>query len=157
MATIEAIEARLVKDGLFGHWLWPGALVDGYGNSRVAGLPGTHLVHRLMYERYVGPIPADRELDHLCRTRHCANPVHLEPVTDQVNCLRGEAPSAINARKTVCPKGHPYDTTWSEGNGRRGRRCKTCERERAARKYAANPGYWQDWARRRRERQAVPA
>jgi len=156
MATLEAIEARLVKDGLFGHWLWPGALVDGYGNTRTPD-GKNHLVHRLMYERYVGPIPEDRELDHLCRTRNCANPIHLEPVTDQVNTLRGEGPAAINARKTTCPNGHPYDTTWAEADGRVGRRCKTCERERSRRRYAANPGYWREWGQRRRPRQEIPA
>ena len=149
MATIAAIEARLMKDGLLGCWLWPGARVDGYGNTRLAGVEGTFLVHRLMYERYVGPIPRDRELDHLCRTRHCANPVHLEPVTDQVNSLRGETVAAANAAKTHCPQGHLYDETNTRLE-RGGRRCRACERERSRRRYAANPGYWREWGRRRR-------
>lgn len=148
MATLATILVRLEMSP-DGCWLWPGALVDGYGNTRVTGRPGTHLVHRVVYEALVGRIPASLTLDHLCRVRRCANPLHVEPVTQRENWFRGQAPSRQNVDKTTCPKGHPYDTTWSNGDGRRGRRCRECERVRGRAKYAANPDYWRQWRARR--------
>lgn len=49
------------------------------------------MAHRLVYEAIIGPIPDGLLLDHTCRNRACCNPDHLEPVTVQVNTLRGEA------------------------------------------------------------------
>lgn len=45
-------------------------------------------------------------LDHLCRVRGCVNPAHLEIVDNTTNILRGEGPTAQNARKTHCKRGH---------------------------------------------------
>ena len=46
--------------------------------------------HRVMYEQMRGPVPDDRDLDHLCRNRACGNPDHLEPVSRSENLRRGE-------------------------------------------------------------------
>ncbi len=64
--------------------------------------------HRLFYDIFVEIIPTHLVTDHLCRNVACCNPAHLEPVTAKVNTLRGLSPSALNAVKTHCPKGHPY-------------------------------------------------
>ena len=90
-------------------------------------------VHRLVYELFVGSIPVGLTLDHLCRVRHCVNPAHLEPVTLAENTLRGEGPTAVNSRKTHCPKGHPYDVMDS---GRR--RCLVCRRATRLASYYRN-------------------
>lgn len=70
-------------------WIWQLATNQGrgYGLVRVNG----HLVlaHRAYYEERFGPIPRDRELDHLCSQRACVRPEHLEPVTHAENCQRG--------------------------------------------------------------------
>ncbi|NIO83430.1 MAG: hypothetical protein GTN53_22975, partial [Candidatus Aminicenantes bacterium] len=42
-------------------------------------------VHRLMYAYYKGSIPANREIHHICKTRECCNPDHLESITRQAN------------------------------------------------------------------------
>jgi len=69
-------------------------------------------------------------LDHLCRVRACCNPAHLEVVTNRVNILRGEGPTAINARAETCVKGHPFsgDNLSIRSDGRR--RCIRCDRYR---------------------------
>lgn len=71
-------------------WLWTGALNDsGYGVILIDDHRTLMYAHRVIYERFVGPIPAGMTLDHLCRTRHCVNPTHVEPVTNAENVRRG--------------------------------------------------------------------
>lgn len=90
------------------------------------------LAHRVLYESWTGSIPEGCEPDHLCRVRHCVNPLHLEAVSHRENNLRGVGPIAMNARKTHCPKGHPFNETNTilhpRGNGVK-RDCRECQRE----------------------------
>lgn len=91
-----------------GCWLWTASLKpDGYGRSYEYGGHLQRLAHRTAYERLVGPIPADLQVDHLCRVRSCCNPAHLELVTTRENTMRGISFSAVNAAKTSCVNGHP--------------------------------------------------
>jgi hypothetical protein len=82
----------------------------------------TVLAHRYAFEVTLGPIPADLELDHLCRNQACCNPAHLEPVTSKINNQRRAA------QITHCPEGHPYDgaNLRIRKNGRRA--CVLCAR-----------------------------
>ena len=69
-------------------WEWTGALNDsGYGVVWVKGV--FFYIHRFVYEDMIAPIPAGLVLDHTCLNRKCANPFHLEPVTDEENKARG--------------------------------------------------------------------
>lgn len=107
-------------------WEWQGLLrPDGYGSLTVAKC--TKVAHRYAYELLVGPIPKGKTLDHLCRNRKCVNPDHLEVVTRGENVLRGYGPTAMNARKTHCPKGHEYtpENTYSP-KGTAWRQCRKC-------------------------------
>lgn len=71
-------------------WLWLGTgTKSGYGQLSVDGQH--HYAHRVSYELHVGPIPDGLQIDHLCRTRRCVNPRHLEPVTPLVNTRRAMA------------------------------------------------------------------
>lgn len=124
------MSARSLADRLWakvektdGCWLWRGSLrPDGYG--QIAMKPGApKLAHRVAYELAKGPIPAGLTLDHLCRNRACVNPDHLEPVDNRTNTLRGIGPTAINASKEVCKRGHSLaDAYVSKGM----RYCRTC-------------------------------
>jgi hypothetical protein len=87
--------------------------------------------HRVSYEAFKGPIPDGLTIDHLCRNRACVNPEHLEPVTMRVNCLRGESPAAVHARKTHCPKGHEYSAENTYRHKGNHRMCKLCWKERS--------------------------
>lgn len=130
-------EERFREDPDTHCWIWlRSRTLAGYGQW-TAGV----LAHRVMYEALVGPIPDGLTLDHLCRNRACCNPGHLEPVTMAENLLRGVGPTATNARKTKCVKGHPLsgDNLYRDPRGRR--QCRSCRRE-------AN----REWDRRRRAR-----
>lgn len=114
-----------------GCWLWRGATNrHGYGIFGVLGR--SRMAHRIAYELSVGPIPEGLTIDHLCRNHACVRPGHLEPVTNKENILRGISPSAIHARTTHCPQGHPYDArnTRIRRNGKRA--CLACEAVRSA-------------------------
>lgn len=89
-------------------WEWPG-LIDQKGYGVIFFERKQRKAHRIMYEQIVGPIPDDREPDHLCRNRRCWNPRHIEVVEHRVNSLRSESPMAENARKDHCKHGHPFD------------------------------------------------
>lgn len=103
---IERFMDYVSPEPITGCWLWSGALANG-GYGAFLGPEGTVKAHRWFYEQSKGPVPDGLELDHQCRVRCCVNPDHLEPVTRQVNTLRGIGPAAVNAIKTHCPKGHP--------------------------------------------------
>lgn len=128
--------AKVNRGGDDACWLWKGA-TDGtgrYGSFSVNGK--LERAHRVAYELLVGPVPEDLVLDHLCKVTLCVNPRHLEPVTQYENIMRGDSLQAQNARKTHCPRGHPYDMVMPNG----GRTCRTCFRElnrEAVRRYRA--------------------
>lgn len=124
-------------------WLWQGYVnpTTGYGGFGIQDDQGRwHSIdaHRVSYMLYTGPIPDGLHLDHTCHTRdncvggsscphrRCVNPDHLEAVTQQINLLRGSTLSALNALKTACPQGHPYNTenTLLFADGQR--RCRIC-------------------------------
>lgn len=108
-------------------WLWKGATTrKGYGviTTRLK----QEYVHRLSYRLHNGPIPEGRQIDHLCRVRNCVNPRHLEAVTSKTNVLRGNAPSAINARKRTCIRGHSLSGPDSRVELDGSRRCLICAR-----------------------------
>lgn len=101
-------------------WLWTRTRdTFGYGQIKVAGKP--RRAHVIAYEQWIGPVPDGLELDHLCRVRHCVNPLHLEPVTHAENTRRAVYPPR---RGTHCKYGHPLDV-----QGKTQQRCSICSRE----------------------------
>ncbi|MCU1592458.1 MAG: endonuclease [Frankiales bacterium] len=125
---ISALIARLVYSPS-GCLLWPGAVESGgYGHAWIDGR--TPVVHRAIYEAVVGVVPAELDLDHLCRVRRCCNWLHLEPVTRRENLRRG---SHHLRDRSTCKAGHALTgANVSPSDGTR-RRCLTCQRAAVAR------------------------
>jgi hypothetical protein len=126
-------------------WIWAGYKApcrhgrimyhDGRGHYRPI------LAHRMAYELLIGPIPDGAVLDHIeCNNPSCVNPAHLVVTTSWENSKRGTCPSALNARKTHCPKGHPLTDgnvyRCRNGMGRIANRiCKKCKLATCAKSY----------------------
>jgi len=106
-------------------WMWTGRL-DPRGRGRYGGASS----YRVIYEKFIGPVPDGLELDHVCRTPACVNPDHLEPVTNVENMRRHYM------TVTHCKNGHPFDeaNTYQRTERCIGRRsCRACNREAVAR------------------------
>lgn len=127
---------RMVKLADNGCWLWQGYKENhGYGIFYPGPNDGRHTVkaHRWSYAIFIGLIPDNMEIDHLCSNPSCVNPNHLEVVSHKTNVKRGKAGAAIVRRqrgKTHCPQGHPYssENTYTSPQGYR--QCRQCHRER---------------------------
>jgi len=89
-ALAERLVRYVVPEPMSGCWLWIGALVGkGYGVLARGGKRGGYLyAHRVSYEIARGAIAPGLEIDHLCRTKTCVNPAHLEAVTSAENARR---------------------------------------------------------------------
>lgn len=129
------IAAKIAVD-VDGCWIWTGARNPEPRPYGQVGWEGRVLkAHRVVYELLVGPIPEGLHLDHLCRRPPCVNPLHLEPVTNRENCLRGEGPFAQRARQTHCAHGHEF-TPENTHVRVTSRICRTCVRLRSRRRRA---------------------
>lgn len=140
--TIAPEEVERCKEYFWAHverksecLLWTGQIEnEGYGRLHwpLADPNRKVLAHRWAYVLFSGKsIPNELEPDHTCRNRACVNWKHLELVTHQVNSLRGvRSPTAINAVKTHCRRGHELTTDnlvpWLRKSGRI---CWKCSKE----------------------------
>ena len=110
-------------------WIWTGVR-NQKGYARFWNGQTLSTAHRYAYSYFVGPIPLGLTIDHLCQHRACVNAEHLEPVTLEENFRRSLKPGGqINAVKTHCPQGHPYDLINTIFAKRGDRECRTCKRE----------------------------
>lgn len=125
-------------------WLWQGYLDwAGYGSWLCQGI---HMrPHRWAYEHWVGPIPKGMQIDHMCRIRHCVNPLHLRIVTPQENAIHRAS------YVTHCPQGHPYNEENTSWTGTR-RRCRQCNRDRSREYQRALYARGEDTVENRRKR-----
>lgn len=124
----ERIAAHVVeRDGCL---LWTGTLSHGYPVINVSGF--MYHVHRLVWQLARGPIPARHAVARSCENGRCVRLEHLYVTTLGERVLAGGSASARNARKTTCPRGHPYDKRNTRVNSDGSRHCRACDRARKA-------------------------
>lgn len=110
-------------------WDWNGEKTwDGY--ARLWTKDGHVRAARMSFENFVGVIPKDYEIDHLCVNRGCVNPLHLEAVSRRENLRRGLSPVDLNAAKTYCIHGHMFSKKNTYIKPNKARECKQCLRDR---------------------------
>lgn len=113
-------------------WLWTGNVNHkGYGLFAMRLPDGKYKpvsAHVFAYELANGPVPFGKVLDHVeCDMPPCVNPGHMKPETNRANVLRGNGPTARNARKTHCKNGHEFTEAniYRKADGTR--ECRTCK------------------------------
>lgn len=89
--------ARVDRSGDCWEWTKPTKRGE-YPVMRVAG--ALVCVHRWSHEQFIGPIPDGFQVDHLCRNIRCANPAHLEAVTQAENLRRQR--EALGIKRGTC-------------------------------------------------------
>lgn len=120
-----------------GHHMWGGANNGRYAQVRLGG-GAMFYAHRVAFVLAHGRDPHPHMvIDHACGEPLCVNPAHLEEVTAAYNILRGSGPTAINAQKIECTRGHLLAGDDVAVNSRGWRSCKRCARANYQRRRAA--------------------
>jgi len=97
---------------------------DGYGSFFFRRV--LRRAHRIAYYFFIGDIPKGMIVDHICRNRNCIEYTHLRLVTPKENSIQNSnSVGAINARKTHCKNGHPFDKKYGKQ-----RYCSICQAQK---------------------------
>ena len=126
-------KVRILPNGC---WEWVGGrTMLGYGRFKVkghlsaGGWPTWEYAHRVAFSTLARSAVKSLEIDHLCRNRPCVYPTHMELVTHRENLLRSPVQiTTLNARKTHCSKGHPFNIANTHHRPSGGRDCRECGR-----------------------------
>ena len=133
--TLDYIGWDITADGC---WEWRGNRNwCGYGTMSLArkGIDRAR-AHRLMYERFVGPIPEGHVIRHKCDNPPCVNPNHLESGTQSENVWdmvhrgrhwRHEAEQCLNGHPITDPATYRIQKRSGRGDEKV---CLRCQRER---------------------------
>lgn len=97
----------------------------------------TRTVHTLVAEAFYGPRPPGLVVRHLDGDELNVEAANLAYGTTSQNVLdEVRHGTHAQAAKTHCPQGHPYDAVNTHMAKSGGRRCRRCNADRAARRYA---------------------
>jgi hypothetical protein len=78
--------ASKIEPDKSGCWIWTRATRGGYGSIWLNGRYTT--VHKVVYEHFIGEVPAGKILEHTCEKKACCNPWCTEVTTQQENMIR---------------------------------------------------------------------
>ena len=106
-----------------GCWLWTGSPnASGYGRFRTGGAGSPDVpAHRFSFAIHGGTLVRWKHVHHVCGTKTCVNPAHLEQVTPHEHRERHPAP-------TECVHGHDLTAPTNVYRHRGVRYCRTCRR-----------------------------
>lgn len=109
-------------------YLWKRKLdKDGYGTFYFR--KKNRRAHRVAYFIANGSIGDGMVIDHICKNRNCVAISHLREITTRQNSLENSRSlGAINAMKTHCKFGHPFDRKYGKQ-----RYCSKCQSEKTKR------------------------
>lgn len=123
----QSILDRILIDPNTGCWIWQcSGTADGYACAEFPGGMRAY-PHRVSYREFVGEIPENMSIDHICKNRKCCNPKHLQVLSIKENILLGSGVAAKNSKKTHCDRGHAFNefNTRIAASGKRS--CKVCK------------------------------
>lgn len=88
-------------------WLWKGRL-NKQGRAKVRFHNKEMNAARVAYILFIGPIPENHLLHHICKNKQCVNVLDINHIIPQKIELHEDCIGTINRLKTHCPKGHEY-------------------------------------------------
>jgi len=131
-----------------GCWRWKKSIdAKGYAVMKIHQV--SVKMHRWSYEHFIGPIPTEETVDHVCHNddvscaggteclhRRCVNPAHLDLCSSVENSRRGKSRRwhvDKGIKPSHCPRGHEFtpDNTVAYGPDGRYRICRTCNNARS--------------------------
>lgn len=115
-----------------------GKFLTANGYARTPTSEGRRLAHRAAWEKAHGPIPAGKQIHHVCGNRACINVDHLEVLE----------PAEHNGRHRKCEHGDVNRYFTKSG----GSRCRICRQEKFRDRYANDPVYREQQLADNRER-----
>lgn len=122
-----------------GCWLWTG-FTSHAGYGLIKGPPPDLRIlkaHRVSYEAFNGPITEGLVVDHVCNTKRCVNPEHLQLLTPRENIMRSNHPTIVALWLNQCVRGHDLSDPANVIMNTDGvRRCRVCRRVRDKRNKA---------------------
>lgn len=134
---------RLTRHGANrkGRIMRPSALPGRYEFLTLTAVPRKEYasVHSLVMAAFVGPRPGGMDVchidgnpvnNHLSNLRYASHSANMRDITHHGR--------SVNANKTHCPQGHPYDEKNTRRTSKGRRVCRTCRREDYWRKKAAS-------------------
>jgi hypothetical protein len=90
-------------------WIWTGYR-NKDGRGRFWWKDKVRYAYRVSLELDGQTVPPDMDADHLCRVKECVNPAHLRIVDELTSSMENnDTPFILNAAKTHCKRGHPFD------------------------------------------------
>jgi hypothetical protein len=142
----DLIWPKVLKTG--GCWQWQGQTTRrGYGVQWDG--KEKRLVHRLVYEMLVGPIPEGLHVHHKCENHACVNPEHMRLVDPSVHTSEIHPNNARSnwqrmRGRTHCSKGHELTSENTRikirHEGSVSRICRICQRDDQRSRYLSKRG-----------------
>ena len=130
--VVERFWAKVDKRSPAECWPWTASkFPNGYGHFHAHKGIGMG-AHRFSFAIANGEIEKGLVVDHICNRPDCVNPDHLQAISQRENVLRGSGLSAMNATKSACKMGHPFDekNTYRFAGKRECRMCRSAAAKR---------------------------